>query len=131
METGASAFAGGAAADEIDRLLRVSNIEYESKRKSGRLVPLRVRLLPNGAGGRYRERCVASGQRDAQFKYLHLQYARDCAFDFDAIAVAGVRLLRIECLDVFGFPVPFKAVFPPRVGESLPRREPHRRRALE
>ena len=89
VETPASAFAGGAAADEIDRLLSVSNIEYESKRKSGRLAPLRVRLLPNGAGGRYRESCVASGQRDAQFKYLHLQYARDCAFDFDAIAVAG------------------------------------------
>ncbi|MDE2837952.1 MAG: GH3 auxin-responsive promoter family protein [Chloroflexota bacterium] len=88
VETGASAFAGGGAADEIDRLLSVSNIEYESKRKSGRLAPLRVRLLPDGAGGRYRESCVASGQRDAQFKYLHLQYARDCAFDFDAIAVA-------------------------------------------
>ena len=87
-ETGASAFAREHAADEIDRLLSVSNIEYESKRKSGRLAPLRVRLLPDGAGGRYRERCVASGQRDAQFKYLHLQYVRDCAFDFDAIAVA-------------------------------------------
>ena len=87
-ETGASAFARGHAADEIDRLLSVSNIEYESKRKSGRLAPLRVRLLPDGAGGRYRESCVASGQRDAQFKYLHLQYVRDCAFDFDTIAVA-------------------------------------------
>ncbi len=88
VETSASAFAGGDAADALDRLLSVSNIEYESKRKSGRLAPLRVRLLPAGAGGRYRESCVASGQRDAQFKYLHLQYARDCAFDFDAIAVA-------------------------------------------
>ena len=88
VETGASAFAGGGAAGEIDRLLSASNIEYESKRKSGRLAPLRVRLLPDGAGGQYRENCVASGQRDAQFKYLHLQYARDSAFDFDAIAVA-------------------------------------------
>ena len=88
VETGTPAFAGGGAADEIDRLLSVSNIEYEAKRKSGRLAPLHVRLLPGGAGGRYRESCVASGQRDAQFKYLHLQYARDCAFDFEAIAVA-------------------------------------------
>ncbi|MCY4583268.1 MAG: GH3 auxin-responsive promoter family protein, partial [Chloroflexi bacterium] len=86
VETAASA--GGAAAEEIERLLSASNIEYEGKRKSGRLAPLRVRLLPGGAGGRYRESCVASGQRDAQFKYLHLQYTRDCAFDFDAIAVA-------------------------------------------
>lgn len=88
VETGASAFAGGRAADEVDRLLSASNIEYESKRKSGRLAPLRVRWLEGGAGGRYRESCVASGQRDAQFKYLHLQYARDCAFDFESIAVA-------------------------------------------
>ena len=89
VETLASAFAEDGAEGEIDRLLSTSNIEYESKRKSGRLAPLRVRLLPDGAGGRYRESCVASGQRDAQFKYLHLQYARDCAFDFDAIAAAG------------------------------------------
>ena len=89
VETGAAVFARSEAAGEIDRLLSVSNIEYEAKRKSGRLGPMRVRLLADGAGGRYRESCVASGQRDAQFKYLHLQYARDCSFDFDAIAVTG------------------------------------------
>ena len=89
VETAAATFAASGAADAVERLLSASNIEYESKRKSGRLAPLRVRLLPDGAGARYRESCVASGQRDAQFKYLHLQYTRDCAFDFDAVAGAA------------------------------------------
>ncbi len=87
-EIGPPGFPSEHAAGEIDRLLSESNIEYGSKRKSGRLAPLRVRPLPPGAGARYREACVASGQRDAQFKHLHLQYARDCEFDFEAIARA-------------------------------------------
>ncbi len=84
VETGARAMNGAEAAD-IDGRLSGLNIEYESKRQSGRLAMLGVRLLPPGSGDRYRESCVASGQRDAQFKYLHLQYVRDCSFDFDAI----------------------------------------------
>ena len=35
---------------------------------------------------RYRADSVARGQRDAQYKYLHLQYAHECAFDFDAFS---------------------------------------------
>ena len=84
VETG-SATNDGAEAADIDRRLSALNIEYESKRQSGRLAMLEVRRLPPGSGDLYRESCVASGQRDAQFKYLHLQYARDCSFDFDTI----------------------------------------------
>ena len=73
-------------AGEIDSLLSEANVEYQAKRKSGRLAPLKTRLLPGGAGDRYREACVGAGQRDAQFKHLHLQYARECAFDFNAAA---------------------------------------------
>lgn len=76
----------GALAGEIDSLLSEANVEYHAKRKSGRLAPLKTRLLPGGAGDRYREACVGAGQRDAQFKHLHLQYARECAFDFNAAA---------------------------------------------
>jgi hypothetical protein len=72
--------------DDLDRRLRSTNIEYDSKRGSGRLAPLGVRWLQSGAGDAYRRSCVATGQRDAQFKYLHLQYAHECSFDFDAIA---------------------------------------------
>ena len=70
-------------ADDLDRRLRASNIEYDGKRGSGRLAPLDIRWLRNGAGDRYRSSRVADGQRDAQFKYLHLQYAHECQFDFD------------------------------------------------
>ena len=74
---------------ELDRRLRASNIEYDGKRASGRLAPLDVRWLGGGAGDRYRLHRVAAGQRDAQFKYLHLQYAHECSFDFDAFVEPG------------------------------------------
>jgi hypothetical protein len=70
--------------DKLDSRLQASNMEYESKRVSGRLAPLTVRLLRRGTGDAYRTSRVAQGQRDAQFKYLHLQYAGDCGFDFNA-----------------------------------------------
>ena len=74
-----------AIASEIDSRLCKLNLEYEAKRKSGRLVPLEVRWLRSGTGDQYRAVCVESGQRDTQFKYLHLQYARECRLDFAAL----------------------------------------------
>ena len=79
---------GAAIADEIDARLCELNVEYEAKRKSGRLIPLEVRWLRRGTGDQYRAICVESGQRDAQFKYLHLQYARECRLDFAALTEA-------------------------------------------
>ncbi len=77
---------GRAIADQVDHRLGELNVEYEAKRKSGRLLPLQVRWLRPGAGDHYRSVCVESGQRDTQFKYLHLQYARECRMDFSALA---------------------------------------------
>ena len=71
---GESSLPGVAMEMEIEYKLYSSNIEYEAKRKSGRLAPLRIRYLKNGTGDRFRSSCVEAGQRDAQFKYLHLQY---------------------------------------------------------
>jgi len=76
-------------AEDLDRRLRNSNIEYDGKRASGRLHPLSIRRLNSGAGDQYRLYRVAGGQRDAQFKYIHLQYAHECAFDFAARAATG------------------------------------------
>ena len=76
---------GSDIAAEVDSRLCELNVEYEAKRKSGRLEPLDVRWLRQGAGDRYRASCVQAGQRDAQFKYLHLQYARECRLDFAAL----------------------------------------------
>ena len=69
-------------AAEIDQALSDVNIEYRAKRASGRLLPLTLRRLSGGAGHRYRMHCVAAGQRDAQFKHLHLQHESECSFDF-------------------------------------------------
>ena len=75
----------------LDRQLQTVNIEYAGKRASGRLAPLRVRPLPIGAGERYRAHRVAAGQREAQFKYLVLQYADECTFDFAAAAALAAN----------------------------------------
>lgn len=75
----------GLAASVEAHLGRV-NIEYQGKRDSARLRPMRVVWLVRGTGEAYRAQRVADGQRDAQFKYLHLQYAGECPFDLDACA---------------------------------------------
>lgn len=79
---------GAAIAGEVDGRLCQLNVEYEAKRKSGRLIPLEVRWLRRGSGDHYRVVCVEAGQRDTQFKYLHLQYARECRLDFNAFTEA-------------------------------------------
>ncbi len=73
-----------ALARDIDKRLRTGNIEYDAKRAGGRLESLRILRLRPGTGAAYRLQQVAAGQRDMQFKYLHLQYSHDCPFDFDA-----------------------------------------------
>ena len=69
-------------ASAVDRGLREANIEYDGKRASGRLAPVELKRLRPGTGGQFRADRVAAGQRDSQFKYLHLQYAHECPFDF-------------------------------------------------
>ncbi len=82
IETGlASRPAFAALAEPLDQALRKLNIEYDSKRGSGRLKPLRVVPLADGTERAYRHHCVAKGQREAQFKVLTLQNADE--FDFD------------------------------------------------
>ncbi len=78
-----------AIAHHVDRHLRELNVEYSEKRASGRLKPLRAAWIKPGTGDLYRRECVANGQRDAQFKYLQLQYKRDCRFDFSCHCFAA------------------------------------------
>jgi hypothetical protein len=68
-------------AGPLDQALRMSNIEYDSKRGSGRLKPLCLVALADGTERAYRRHCVGKGQREAQFKVLTLQNADE--FDFD------------------------------------------------
>lgn len=70
----------------VDGSLIASNVEYASKRQSGRLhAPIAVDLI-QGTGDDYRRSRVDAGQRDAQFKYLHVQLLKECEFDFLAVA---------------------------------------------
>ena len=75
-------------AEEIDEQLAGLNIEYKSKRTSRRLAQLTVKPVSAGTGDAYRRQRVAGGQRDVQYKFVHLQYRHECTFDFDERALS-------------------------------------------
>ena len=87
--SGREPYQASGLAKAVDRGLREANIEYDGKRGSGRLSPVEIKRLRPGTGEEFRADRVAAGQRDSQFKYLHLQYAHECPFDFDAHAEPG------------------------------------------
>ena len=89
VETRENGASDPALAGLVDARLGSANIEYQGKRASDRLNPMRVVWLKRGTGEAFRVRRVAEGQRDAQFKYLHLQYAGECGFDFESFSRAG------------------------------------------
>jgi hypothetical protein len=67
----------------VDARLGGLNIEYESKRASGRLGPLRVSWLIPGTADAYKAAAVRTGKREGQFKPAVLTYRKDLAFPFD------------------------------------------------
>ena len=69
-------------AHDVEQFLAQTNLEFEAKRESGRLQPLRLVFLQSGTGEAYKVHCIQRGQRDTQFKVVRLQYAKDCSFDF-------------------------------------------------
>ena len=82
IETGAiSRQTAETLADRLDAELRSLNIEYDTKRGSGRLKPLLLVALSDGAERAYRAHCVGQGQREAQFKVLTLQNSDEFGFD--------------------------------------------------
>jgi hypothetical protein len=75
------------AAVDVDQRLGELNLEYHSKRKSGRLAPMTLTLLKPGAGEAYKAACVRAGQREGQFKPAVLQYRRDLVVSFDSYVI--------------------------------------------
>lgn len=73
-------------AADFDAALSACNIEYASKRRSGRLGPPVLRMLPNGSYAAWRCREVEAGRPDGQIKPPHL--VADTAA-LDAIAAAA------------------------------------------
>jgi hypothetical protein len=61
----------------VDTRLGELNIEYQAKRDSGRLAPLRVFWLKRGTAETYKVTCMRLGQREGQFKPVVLQYRQN------------------------------------------------------
>lgn len=74
-------------AAEVERRLGQLNVEYHAKRASGRLAPLTVSWVSDGAAEAYKAACIRRGQRESQFKPVVLQYERDLALPLDAYVV--------------------------------------------
>ena len=80
-----------ALANAFDARLREINVEYASKRASGRLGPVTVNVLPPGYLGE-RDRRIASRQRAAneQFKHCFLMSEIDADASFPAGAESAL-----------------------------------------
>jgi len=76
---------GRRAAHALDQALGRHNIEYASKRKSGRLGPAVLRVLEAGQFDAYQRRALQSGARDGQFKILRLVTDRAFADQFPRV----------------------------------------------
>jgi GH3 auxin-responsive promoter len=74
-------------AADVDHRLGELNVEYHSKRASGRLAPLTIALLRQGSGEAYKSACVRAGQREGQFKPAVLQYRKDLALSFEPYVI--------------------------------------------
>ena len=86
-DTSSNASAGDVAA-AVDAGLSGVNIEYHSKRASGRLASLTMAWLKPGTGEAYKAACVRAGQREGQFKPVVLQYRSKLALPLDRYVVA-------------------------------------------
>jgi len=78
-------------ASALEEFLCEENIEFAAKRHSGRLNPLRIVFLRHGTGEAYKRYHVQRGQRENQFKLVHLQYSAECSFDFSPHVLGGVH----------------------------------------
>lgn len=61
----------------VDQQLGRMNLEYHSKRASGRLRPVAVTPLGPGSAEAHKAAYLRAGQRESQFKPVILQYRRD------------------------------------------------------
>jgi len=68
---------------EVDREIKINNIEYKYKRESGRLNPIEIIYLNRGTGEEYKKSCIKHGQRETQFKFIHLMQKDECSFNFN------------------------------------------------
>jgi len=72
-------------ARELDSALARHNIEYASKRKSGRLAPPVLRVLESGEFDAYQRRRLQAGAQDGQLKILRLTDDQAFAHNFSRV----------------------------------------------
>lgn len=70
--------------EKLDVEISRRNLEYKSKRESGRLPPIEYRLLRSGTGEAYKAHLVVEGQREAQFKFIRLQSRAKLRFNLES-----------------------------------------------
>jgi len=73
----------GKLASFMDAQLAELNIEYASKRDSGRLKPLSVHQLKRGSYDAFKQHCIDQGMREGQYKLVPLLYKEDLEFPID------------------------------------------------
>ncbi len=67
----------------LDQKLMSINVEYEAKRHSGRLGPLKFVLLRPGSGESCKQFYLAQGRMEQQFKLITVQYREDLDFPIE------------------------------------------------
>lgn len=67
---------------EIESRIAALNTEFNEKRRSGRLKPIHVIFVKEGTGEAYKQDAIGRGQREGQYKLVHLQYEENNLFDF-------------------------------------------------
>ncbi len=75
---------------QFDEGLRQINLEYDVKRKSGRLKEPSLQILRPGSFEKFKSFFLAAGQREGQFKIVALGYERDMKFDFKECSARAV-----------------------------------------
>ncbi len=74
----------------VEKGLTEINVEYDVKRKSGRLLSLELLVLKPGTFEEFKKFCLKQGQRESQFKIIALQYKKDVKFSFANHAVVDI-----------------------------------------
>ena len=68
--------------EDIEHYINELNTEFKEKRRSGRLQPINIFFVKDGTGEAYKRAALSRGQREGQYKLVHLIYAKDNFFDF-------------------------------------------------
>jgi len=74
-------------AEKVEHRIRALNVEYDSKRASGRLKKLHISLLRTGTKDALKSYYVSKGMRENQFKILLVQYLKEFDFPIDEYVI--------------------------------------------